>query len=195
MSSCWATRCSSRRIYEPGGKRLVYLPRGIWTNLETNEVFQGKRTIAVETKSLPVFARNGSIVPLDSAAGLALHYFPQARRRVLPAGSRHRRLLASSRRPRRRHHAPGDRVPKRRATTSGWYTTSKAHPGGGSGMSGTAKRFQPARWPAACGSTMRPQEPVCARARYRRPGLHHQRGVIGQAQHPAAWYDCDIWLK
>jgi hypothetical protein len=64
-------------IYEPGGKRSVYLPRGIWTNLETNEVFQGKRTIAVETKSLPLFARNGSIVPLDSAAGIALHYFPK----------------------------------------------------------------------------------------------------------------------
>ena len=64
-------------IYEPGGKRSVYLPRGIWTNLETNQVFQGKRTIAVETKSLPVFARNGSIVPLDSAAGIDLHYFPK----------------------------------------------------------------------------------------------------------------------
>jgi hypothetical protein len=64
-------------IYEPGGKRSVYLPRGIWTNLETNEVFQGKRTIAVETKSLPVFARNGSIVPLNSAVGIDLHYFPK----------------------------------------------------------------------------------------------------------------------
>jgi len=63
-------------IYEPGGKRTVYLPRGTWTNLETNEVFQGKRSIAVETKSLPVFARNGEIVPLDSAGGIALHYFP-----------------------------------------------------------------------------------------------------------------------
>jgi hypothetical protein len=63
-------------IYEPGGKRSVYLPRGIWTSLETNEVFQGKRSIAVETKALPVFARNGSIVPLDSAGGIALHYFP-----------------------------------------------------------------------------------------------------------------------
>jgi hypothetical protein len=63
-------------IYEPGGKRTVYLPRGSWTNLETNEVFPGKRTIAVETKSLPVFGRNGSIVPLDSAGGIALHYFP-----------------------------------------------------------------------------------------------------------------------
>jgi hypothetical protein len=64
-------------IYEPGGKRPVYLPRGIWTNLESNDVFQGKRTIAVETKSLPVFARNGSIVPLDSAGGIDLHYFPK----------------------------------------------------------------------------------------------------------------------
>jgi hypothetical protein len=64
-------------IYEPGGKRTVYLPRGIWTNLETNEVFQGKRMIAVETKALPVLARNGSIVPLDSAVGIDLHYFPK----------------------------------------------------------------------------------------------------------------------
>jgi alpha-glucosidase (family GH31 glycosyl hydrolase) len=64
-------------IYEPGGKRSVYLPRGIWTNLETNEVFQGTRIIAVESKSLPVFARNGSIVPLDSAVGIDLHYFPK----------------------------------------------------------------------------------------------------------------------
>jgi hypothetical protein len=63
-------------IYEPGGRRPVYLPQGIWTNLESNEVFQGKRTIAVETKALPVFARNGSIVPLDSPGGTALHYFP-----------------------------------------------------------------------------------------------------------------------
>jgi hypothetical protein len=64
-------------ICEPGGKRSVYLPRGIWTSLETNEVFPGKRAIALETKSLPVFARNGSIVPLNSAVGIDLHYFPK----------------------------------------------------------------------------------------------------------------------
>jgi hypothetical protein len=64
-------------ICEPGGKRSVYLPRGIWTSLETNEVFPGKRTIALETKSLPVFARNGSIVPLNSAVRIDLHYFPE----------------------------------------------------------------------------------------------------------------------
>jgi hypothetical protein len=65
-------------IYEPGDKRSVYLPRGTWTNLETNEATTGPRTIAVETKSLPVFARNGAIVPLDAASGMALHYFPKA---------------------------------------------------------------------------------------------------------------------
>jgi hypothetical protein len=63
-------------IVEPGGKRTVYLPRGIWTNLETNQVSQGRQNISVETTALPVFARNGAIVPLDSPAGMALHYFP-----------------------------------------------------------------------------------------------------------------------
>ncbi|MCX6631424.1 MAG: hypothetical protein NTW28_27745 [Candidatus Solibacter sp.] len=64
-------------FYEPGDKRNVYLPRGSWTNLETNQVTVGPRTIEVESKSLPVFARNGAIVPLDSPAGMALHYFPK----------------------------------------------------------------------------------------------------------------------
>ncbi len=63
-------------VYEPGGKRSVYLPQGTWTNLETNERLPGRRTITVQSKSLPVFARNGTIVPLDSPAGVALHYFP-----------------------------------------------------------------------------------------------------------------------
>ena len=64
-------------IVGPGGSREVYLPQGVWTNLETNEVFPGRRTITVKTPSLPVFARNGTIVPLDSAGGMALHYFPK----------------------------------------------------------------------------------------------------------------------
>jgi hypothetical protein len=64
-------------FYEPGERRSVYLPRGNWTNLESNEVTAGPRTITVESKSLPVFARNGAIVPLDAAAGMALHYFPK----------------------------------------------------------------------------------------------------------------------
>jgi alpha-glucosidase (family GH31 glycosyl hydrolase) len=64
-------------ICEPGDDRSVYLPRGIWTNLETDEVTTGPRTITVKTKSLPVFARNGAIVPLNAPNGMALHYFPK----------------------------------------------------------------------------------------------------------------------
>jgi alpha-glucosidase (family GH31 glycosyl hydrolase) len=64
-------------ICEPGEQRSVYLPRGSWTNLETDEVTRGPQTITVKTKSLPVFARNGAIVPLNSANGMALHYFPK----------------------------------------------------------------------------------------------------------------------
>jgi hypothetical protein len=64
-------------IYEPGGKRQVYLPQGVWTDLETNLVYQGRQTISVTTESLPVFARNGTILPLDAEGGMELHYFPK----------------------------------------------------------------------------------------------------------------------
>ena len=64
-------------IYESGDKRQVYLPPGNWTSLETNREYPGRRTITVETKSLPVFVRNGMIVPLDSGGGIGLHYFPK----------------------------------------------------------------------------------------------------------------------
>jgi alpha-glucosidase (family GH31 glycosyl hydrolase) len=64
-------------IVDTTGKRSLYLPQGIWTNLETNEVSPGRRTVSVETQSLPVFARNGTIVPLAAANGMALHYFPK----------------------------------------------------------------------------------------------------------------------
>jgi hypothetical protein len=64
-------------VVAPGNTRSLYLPQGIWTNLDTNEVFTGRRTISITTEALPVFARNGTIVPLDSASGIELHYFPK----------------------------------------------------------------------------------------------------------------------
>ena len=64
-------------ILDATGTRQVYLPQGIWTNLETNQVMNGRSTITVKTESLPVFARNGTIIPLDDPAGMALHYFPK----------------------------------------------------------------------------------------------------------------------
>jgi hypothetical protein len=65
-------------ILEPGEKRSVYLPRGVWTSLETNAEIKGPATIDVTTKSLPVWAKNGSIVPLDSRGSIGLHYFPKS---------------------------------------------------------------------------------------------------------------------
>ena len=38
---------------------------------------RGPATISVETKSLPVWARNGAILPLDSQERHGLHYFPK----------------------------------------------------------------------------------------------------------------------
>jgi alpha-glucosidase (family GH31 glycosyl hydrolase) len=64
-------------IYQPGNQRQVYFPPGNWTSLETDQEYPGRRTVTVETDGLPVFARNGAIVPLDSADGIALHYFPK----------------------------------------------------------------------------------------------------------------------
>jgi alpha-glucosidase (family GH31 glycosyl hydrolase) len=65
-------------ITEPSGKRGVYLPMGIWTNLRTNESFKGRQTIqiAAAPDELPLFARNGAIVPLVRATYVELHYFP-----------------------------------------------------------------------------------------------------------------------
>jgi hypothetical protein len=64
-------------IYQPGNTRDLYLPQGLWTNLETNETISGRRTITVRANGLPVFVRNGMIVPFDTAPGMTLHYFPR----------------------------------------------------------------------------------------------------------------------
>lgn len=63
------------------GDFKVYFPRGIWTDLESDQVHQGRReeTLSARTDVLPMFARNGTIVPLVPAEGgaeIELHYFP-----------------------------------------------------------------------------------------------------------------------
>jgi alpha-glucosidase (family GH31 glycosyl hydrolase) len=65
-------------IYAAQNSRSVYLPMGIWTRLRNNEVFQGKRTVALnaEPDELPLFSRNGAILPLGSNP-MTLHYFPR----------------------------------------------------------------------------------------------------------------------
>ncbi|MDE3165279.1 MAG: hypothetical protein KGN36_05695, partial [Acidobacteriota bacterium] len=65
-------------IVDPSGRRNVWLPRGVWTNLETNVEVRGPASVTVETQSLPVWAKTGAIVPLDSDGSIGLHYFPKA---------------------------------------------------------------------------------------------------------------------
>lgn len=67
-------------VLRPGGTVTVYLPQGVWTELHTNERYQGRREISVRARpgEVPVFARNGSIVPLAAADGVVeLHYYPR----------------------------------------------------------------------------------------------------------------------
>jgi hypothetical protein len=65
-------------IYAAGNTRSVYLPMGLWTRLSDNRVFPGKRAIAIEARGgeLPLFSRNGAVVPVGSNP-MKLHYFPR----------------------------------------------------------------------------------------------------------------------
>lgn len=62
-------------ICGPGDERAVYLPMGRWTRLDTNEILRGRQSVRVRSQGLPVFSRNGAILPLERAAR-ELHYFP-----------------------------------------------------------------------------------------------------------------------
>jgi len=69
-------------VYTPDGRRSVYLPQGIWTHLRSNQSHRGKQIVSIRAAAdeLPLFARNGSIVPLVSQAEdsrIELHYFPR----------------------------------------------------------------------------------------------------------------------
>ncbi|MCL6544603.1 MAG: hypothetical protein K6T61_05210 [Bryobacteraceae bacterium] len=69
-------------IFTPGGRRKVYLPMGQWTEWHTNRRLAGRQVIEIEAPDdvLPLFARNGSIVPLDGVTAgqrMELHYFPR----------------------------------------------------------------------------------------------------------------------
>ncbi|MEK7406624.1 MAG: hypothetical protein AAB225_16095 [Acidobacteriota bacterium] len=68
-------------ILGPDGGRSVYLPMGAWTDLRNNQAYKGRQTIQITAgaNDLPLFAKNGSIVPLapvSEAGPLELHYFP-----------------------------------------------------------------------------------------------------------------------
>ena len=68
-------------VIADGDARRVDLPRGSWTDLRTNVEYQGRHVVDVKAESdggVPVFARNGAIVPMAVPEAMELHYFPSA---------------------------------------------------------------------------------------------------------------------
>jgi hypothetical protein len=61
-----------------GPKRKLDLPRGSWTDFRTNTEYRGNQTIEVDAPAgqVPMFVRNGWIVPLELQSKMELHYFP-----------------------------------------------------------------------------------------------------------------------
>lgn len=60
-------------------KRSVYLPRGTWTDLRTGVGYPGRKTIDIEAPAgtIPMFAKNGSLLPFAEDGLLRVHYFPK----------------------------------------------------------------------------------------------------------------------
>ena len=142
-------------FYEPGDQRSVYLPRGIWTNLETNEVTPGPRTITVETQ----VAAGVRAQRRDRAAGCRGRHgaalLPQGGRRVLPAGGRYRRILAGPRVSGAGLHAAGNRIEEGSRLPVGGPPRGEAVERGVRGSQVQGGGGAQRRWPTAPGSTMR----------------------------------------
>ncbi|MBY0372941.1 MAG: hypothetical protein K2Q23_03040 [Bryobacteraceae bacterium] len=60
-------------------RRSLRLPMGRWTDLRTGIEYAGRQTISVEgpASNVPLFAKNGTIVPFARAGFYEIHYFPQ----------------------------------------------------------------------------------------------------------------------
>jgi alpha-glucosidase (family GH31 glycosyl hydrolase) len=65
-------------VVDGGSRRKIELPRGNWTDLRTNQEYHGNQSIEVDAPPgrVPMFVRNGWIVPLQEKDSMELHYFP-----------------------------------------------------------------------------------------------------------------------
>jgi glycosyl hydrolase family 31 len=65
-------------VLGPGTRRKLDLPRGLWTDFRTNQAYHGNQSIEVDAPAgrVPIFVRNGWIVPLAEPGKMDLHYFP-----------------------------------------------------------------------------------------------------------------------
>jgi hypothetical protein len=65
-------------VLGPGTRRRIDFPRGLWTDLRTNAEYRGNQTAEVDAPvgRVPMFVRNGWIVPMAVESKMELHYFP-----------------------------------------------------------------------------------------------------------------------
>ncbi len=65
-------------VLDPGLRRRLDLPRGLWTDLRTNTEYKGNQSVEVDAPAgrVPMFVRNGWIVPQALPDEMELHYFP-----------------------------------------------------------------------------------------------------------------------
>jgi glycosyl hydrolase family 31 len=65
-------------VLGPGARRRLELPMGIWTDVRTNTEYRGRQPIEVDAPpgQIPVFIRNGSLVPVAAQGKMELHYYP-----------------------------------------------------------------------------------------------------------------------
>lgn len=64
-------------LVAPNAPRAVRLPMGLWTDLRTNRTYPGRQTHQLEGPGVPVFAKNGALVPFARDGFYEAHYFPK----------------------------------------------------------------------------------------------------------------------
>lgn len=64
-------------LVAPGPPRSLRLPMGTWTDLRTNRTYAGRQSYPIEGPGLPVFAKNGALVPFARDGFYEAHYFPR----------------------------------------------------------------------------------------------------------------------
>jgi hypothetical protein len=64
---------------DDSGKRSLRLPMGTWTDLRDGREYAGRGTVELRAtqREWPVLARSNSIVPMQAADRIELHYFPK----------------------------------------------------------------------------------------------------------------------
>ncbi|MBU4198295.1 MAG: hypothetical protein KKE37_11970 [Verrucomicrobia bacterium] len=63
-------------LYQPGGRRRIYLPAGDWADIHTGRILAGRQTMTItaELERITVFARCGTLVPMKPLSDFIEEY-------------------------------------------------------------------------------------------------------------------------